>query len=141
MPLDGTPLAAWNAITPEQAEVFKSRGVRTVEEIAGLTDAHIERIPVMRLRDLVRQAQLFIASADTTRFAHTLARAEQENAALKATVEEQKSQIVDLLAKVNQLAERVGQGAGDDSRAAAAASAASAGQKSARSKPAARKAA
>jgi hypothetical protein len=110
MPVSGTPLAAWNALTPEQAEVFKSRGVCTVEEIAQLTDAHIERVPVPRLRDLIRQAQLFVESTDATRFAHSLERKEQEIAALNAQLESQQEQIAALIAKVQAITEKAGDG-------------------------------
>ena len=71
-PEEGTPLAAWNAVRPEQAEVLKINGIKTVEHVAGLTDAHVQRIPVPNLRELKRQAQMFIDSADQMRFAARL---------------------------------------------------------------------
>jgi hypothetical protein len=113
MPVNGTPLAAWNALTPEHADVLRSRSVRTVEEIAQLTDAHVERIPIPRMRDLIRQARLFMESADTTRFAHSLEKKEHEIAALNGQLESQRDEIAALNAQVQELAGKVGDG-GDD---------------------------
>jgi hypothetical protein len=64
MPLDGTPLAAWNAITHEEAEVFKKHGIRTVEEIREMGDNLISRIPVPRLREKKAMAARFLEAAD-----------------------------------------------------------------------------
>jgi len=111
MPVSGTPLAAWNALTPELADLLKSRGVRTVEDVAQLTDAHIERIPVRGLRDLIRQAQLFLDSADTNRFAHSLEKKEQEIAALNGQLDSLREQVAALTAKVQEPTEKA---AGDD---------------------------
>lgn len=105
-PIDGTPLAAWNALSPEQAEVLRSRGIRTVEDVAVLTDAHVERIP-LPMRDLIKQARQFIDSADTRRTSAALAEKDREIDNLKAQSDEQKDTIKDLIAKVNQLAEVV----------------------------------
>lgn len=114
MPLNGTPLAAWNAVTPEQAEVFKSRGVRTVEDIAGLTDAAIEGIPVPRLRDLKKSAHLFLDSAETAKFASVLAEKERQIENNAAELLDSKKQIADLMSKVNQLAEMIADKQSDD---------------------------
>jgi hypothetical protein len=113
MPVNGTPLAAWNALTPEHADVLRSRFVRTVEDVAQLTDAHVERIPIPRMRDLIRQAQLFVESADTTRFAHSLEKKEHEIAALNGQLESQRDEIAALTAKVQDLAGKVADAAAD----------------------------
>jgi hypothetical protein len=118
MPVSGTPLAAWNALNPEQADVLKSRGVRTVEDIAQLTDAHIERIPVRGLRDLIRQAQLFVDSADRTRFAHSLEKKDQEIAALNGQLDSLREQIAALTARVQEPAEKAANGDAEPKRPA-----------------------
>lgn len=105
MPLNGTPLAAWNAVTPEQAEVLKSRGVKTVEDVAELTDAAIQGIPVPHMRDLKLNAKRFLDSAETTRFAAVLAEKDRALEDAKAQLNEQGAQIAALMGKVEQLAE------------------------------------
>lgn len=81
--LDGTPLAAWNAVSPEQAEVLRMRGVQTVEQLAELTDAHIHRFGLPDLGGLVRMAALYLKSADTTRTTVEMGKLADENAALR----------------------------------------------------------
>jgi hypothetical protein len=56
-PVEGTPLAAWNALNPEQADVLRANSIKTVEEVAALTDAHIARLPLPNLREVIRQAR------------------------------------------------------------------------------------
>jgi len=106
-PTDGTPLAAWNALTPEQADIFRTNGFKTVEAIAAMTDQHITRIPLPGLREIVRQAGMFIDSAEQTRFAARLTEKDEEVAALKAENAESKAQIAALMEKIDQLAEMV----------------------------------
>lgn len=58
IPETGTPFAAWSGLVPEHAEVLKSHGYKTVEELAALTDSQMGRIqlPHMhKLRELSRQ--------------------------------------------------------------------------------------
>lgn len=100
MPTAGTPLAAWNAVSPEQAEVLRSRGVRTVEDVSKLNDTHIQIIPIHGLRDLIASAKLYLESADTTRAAAEMKRRDDEISGLK-------DQNAELLAKIEQLAEMV----------------------------------
>lgn len=106
-PVEGTPLAAWNGISREQADVLRTFSVRTVEEVASLTDSHLERIRIPALRELIKQAQRFLASADTTRYAQELAQRDRTISEQGQAMADQGEQIKALLAKVNQLAEMV----------------------------------
>lgn len=107
MPEVGTPLAAWNAVTHEQASVLKSNGVRTVEEVASLTDTHIDRIRVPRLRDLITQAQQFLEAADANRVANSIAKRDEQINAQQAEIAEQRDTIAELMRKVDALANMV----------------------------------
>ncbi len=103
-PVEGTPLAAWNAIAPEQAEVLKARGVKTVEHIRDLTDASIEGLPVPYLRQLKQQAGHFLDSADAARFAAKLAEKDRTLQSQQEQINEQNALIRQLMEKVDQLA-------------------------------------
>jgi hypothetical protein len=103
-PGEGTPLAAWNALTPEQAEVLRRHNIKTVEDIAGLTDAHIVRVPLPNLRELIRQAQHFIDASEQTRFAAKLAEKEREIEVLKEENAERDAQVAELRDQVAELA-------------------------------------
>lgn len=88
MPDSGTPLAAWNAITPELADILKARSIRTVEDIAELTETSMQRVPTPGIRRLRDQAKLFLQAKDQTRVASDLAKKDEEIAALKAQMAE-----------------------------------------------------
>lgn len=106
-PLNGTPLSAWNALTPEQADVLKRNGVKTVEEISLLTDVHISRFPMPGLKDLIKQAKNFIDAAEQTRFSAKLSEKDGEVAALQTENSEMKTQLAEMMEKVRHLAEIV----------------------------------
>jgi hypothetical protein len=103
-PVDGTPLAAWNALTPEQADVLRANSIKTVEDVAALTDTHIARLPLPNMRELIRQARHFIDAAEQTRFAASLAAKEREIESLKAENADRDAQIAALIGKVDELA-------------------------------------
>lgn len=106
-PINGTPLAAWNALTPEQAEVFKRNDIKTVEDISMLTDAHISRFPLPGLKELIKQAKNFIDAAEQTRFSAKLTEKDHEIATLRAENQDRDSQVNELMEKVKALAELV----------------------------------
>jgi hypothetical protein len=116
LPESGTPLAAWNALTPEQAELFRQNGVRTVEEIAGFSDAHINRFSdkIPRLRDLVIQAQAFIEAGDQAKIAKSIEKRDEEIRSLQDQNTENQDTIRKLMDQVNALAEMVAHRDDDD---------------------------
>lgn len=64
IPLNGTPLGAWPAVNAGQVDVLRHYGIRTVEEVSGLSEAQIERITLPGMRDLQRQARTFLDNSD-----------------------------------------------------------------------------
>lgn len=69
VPLNGTPLAAWPGVSPEQAEVFRQFAIRTVEEVAGLMENQIEKIRLPGVRELRKEAKLFLENNDAAKAA------------------------------------------------------------------------
>lgn len=90
IPVEGTPLAAWAGVTPEQADVLRNAGLRTVEDIANATDAVITRAPIPGVRDLKEQAKAFLASREGTKLAADLAEKDRKLADLESQLEEMK---------------------------------------------------
>jgi predicted flap endonuclease-1-like 5' DNA nuclease len=88
IPETGTPLAAWSGVSPEQAEFLRTRGIRTVEDLADLTDTHISRMPLPNLREIIRTAKRFLEGADARVSASKITAVEEENANLKAELAE-----------------------------------------------------
>lgn len=93
LPVNGTPLAAWTGVRPEQVDILRLSGVKTVEEVANMTESLITSIKLPGMRDLKKQAQFFIDSADQTRFAARLAEKDEEVARLKAEGAERDEQM------------------------------------------------
>jgi hypothetical protein len=88
LPETGTPLAAWNHLTPQQAEILRVNGIRSVEDVSVLTDAHIQRIPIPNLRSIIEAAKKFLDSKDVHKTASELAAAHETIAALTARVDQ-----------------------------------------------------
>lgn len=97
MPLDGTPLAVWPGVTAEQAEALRRVGLRTVEDVATLTDSVMGKVHLPNVRDLVTQAKAFLEAADRSVVADQMAKQQDEIDALK----EQLSAAMELLEEAN----------------------------------------
>ena len=68
IPDDGTPLAAWSAVTPEQARMMRAVDLRTVEDVASATEGTLARLQfpnAKRLRDLAKDWLDSRASVET----------------------------------------------------------------------------
>ena len=103
-PLDGTPLAVLNSIQQEQADFLRSKGVKTVEELAQLTDTHIERLKLSGLRQYIAEARRWLDSSDNRKTAAALAEKDKEIAYQQAQLTEQQEQIKAMMAKMDELA-------------------------------------
>lgn len=95
IPIDGTPLAAWPGVTPEQADVLRVAGIRTVEEVRDLTEGHADKIHLPNMRDMRKQARLFLENSDVAKAAEREARKDaiieqmaERMAAMEALLEE-----------------------------------------------------
>lgn len=89
IPIDGTPLGAWAGITPEQGEVLRMSGLRTVEEVRDLTESMFSRVRLPNVRELVKQAKLFLENSN-------VAKAAEREAQKDAIIEELASQVAAL---------------------------------------------
>jgi hypothetical protein len=86
----GFPLSAWTALDAEQVAAFRMCGISVVEEIATLTDQVKPRVAhIGDLNSLMKQAKIFLASADQQAAANRMKSLEDEKEALKEQVAEQ----------------------------------------------------
>jgi hypothetical protein len=83
MPETGTPLSAWNGITPEQADILRTKGFKSVEDIAAMTDTHRASIPLPGLLKMCEDAKRFLAAADRGKLASELGLRDEELARLR----------------------------------------------------------
>lgn len=84
IPADGTPIAAWPALSKEQVKALRSASVNTIEDLARASDAALGEIKLPQTRDLRRQAQAFLELRDNQDKASELAELRAEIERLKA---------------------------------------------------------
>jgi hypothetical protein len=89
VPVDGTPLGAWPALTPEQVQALKTMGLRTVEEIRDASEGIVTRFPFPNSREIQRQAGMFLAAFDKDKVS-------RDHAALQAQLDEKNEQLEEL---------------------------------------------
>lgn len=94
IPANGTPLAAWNLLQPDDAEILRSHRIYTVEDVASLTDTLLQRIAIPNGRSMVDQAKLFLKSADTNRAAADMAAMKLRMELLEAELRDAKTALI-----------------------------------------------
>ena len=98
-PVSGTPLSAWPGVHTAQADRLKLMHIRTVEDVAGLTDADLDKIG-MGARALRDKARAFMqAKQGEAQIAAAMVERDEENARLKSEVEELRTTVAELAAK------------------------------------------
>ncbi|RMD94234.1 MAG: hypothetical protein D6811_03265 [Alphaproteobacteria bacterium] len=88
MPQTGTPLAAWAGVTKPQADELARHGVRTVEDLAGLTDGAFERIKLPDTRRLRDAARAWLTNREGGKMAGELAETKEKLAATEEALAE-----------------------------------------------------
>jgi hypothetical protein len=86
--LNGTPLDVWTGLDAGQIEVLRSRDVRTLEDLASLTDGQAERVPLPGMLHLRQGAKRFLDARSGAKVENELARKDAEIEALKLKMEE-----------------------------------------------------
>lgn len=89
VPLDGTPLAAWAGVTPEQIDVLRVNSIRTVQEVASMTDSQMGKIALPGMRALKQTAIEWLESRASTAQAEEIATLKEQLAMLSSMVAEQ----------------------------------------------------
>jgi len=99
LPAVGTALAAWSGISPEQADVLRSMGIKSVEDFAGMSDGLVSKCNFPNARALQSAAKAWLEGADRAKAAAGMANLEAENASLKSDLEEMKAIILQMQAE------------------------------------------
>lgn len=87
-PDEGTPLSAWPGIRTQEADRLRSIMIRTVQDVAGMTEADMDRCNVMGMRTLREKAIAFLGAADQAKAAADSLEAKHEIASLKTSLAE-----------------------------------------------------
>lgn len=93
--LEGTPLDKWNFITPAQVEEMRHFNIRTVEQLANLSDVHAQNF--MGIQVLKRRAKEYIEAT----------KADAPVAQLQAELEERDNKIASLNQALEELTAKV----------------------------------
>lgn len=83
IPEEGTSLAAWPALNAAQVNAFRNVGLRTVEAVATMPDTLIAKVALPSVREIKRQAAIYIEAKATSGTASRLSDLEASNAALQ----------------------------------------------------------
>ncbi len=62
IPVDGTPLAAWAGVSPEQVAHLKAMGIMTVEAVRDMSESAFTRLPFPNVRQLPNLAREYLSS-------------------------------------------------------------------------------
>lgn len=92
-PVDGTPLAVLNSIGLEQADFLRARGVKTVEDLAALTDTNIQQLKLSGLRNYIAEARRWLEASDSRKVVAMIAEKDREIVNQQAQLSEQQEQI------------------------------------------------
>lgn len=103
IPVEGTPILTWPAVSKAQADACLNMNIRTVEDLANANEAALSGIG-MGARALKQRAEAWLQSANETgKIAAEIEALRGENAAQKVTIETQQKTIAQLEGKVAEL--------------------------------------
>jgi len=88
-PVHGTPLGAWPGLTPELVGIFKSAGLQSVEDIAGMPEKVMQMVRLPDVRRYKDEAKAFLEAKDQHAVELRLRQQAEEIAALRSMLEEQ----------------------------------------------------
>lgn len=98
VPLNGTPLAVWPGITPEQAEVFRLAGVRTVEDVRDMSETIRSRINLPNTRELKDLARIYLENSGSAAAAEREAAKDRQIETMSAEMAEMRKMLESLTA-------------------------------------------
>lgn len=78
VPETGVPLSGWAGVNKHQAAELRKSKIRTVEELAAVTDGQIQSIQLPDVQSLRKQAKDFVSGKDKSEIADELAKAKEQ---------------------------------------------------------------
>lgn len=88
LPENGTPLEAWQGVTKEQAKFLKAQGVASVEDVAQLGDAALEKLNFPNARRLPELAKKWLDGASVAQKDAEIAEMKEQMAIMREMLEE-----------------------------------------------------
>lgn len=88
IPENGIPIKAWAGVNSDQARVLVQHGIKSVEDLAAMTESSITKIPLPDLRALREQAKTFLDGRGVAEMAGEVSSLREELEAAKALLAE-----------------------------------------------------
>lgn len=88
LPLNGTPLSIWPGLNEAQVSALGRSGIRSVEQLRDIPEGLIEKVPLPNMREMKRQAGLFLNNLGASANAEREAAKDQEIASMKERMAE-----------------------------------------------------
>lgn len=82
--VDGTPIETWAAISTHQASILRAAKIVTIEQVAGLNDAGMDRAGLPNMRFIVSQAKEYMKNRDRSEVATVVAEMQRRIEELEA---------------------------------------------------------
>lgn len=88
MPETGLPLSSWPGIG--EAEIFELNrvGIKSVEDVAGMSEGALDKVALPNPREIRKQAQLFLKAREAQESAHVIEDLQERLAAAEAVIAE-----------------------------------------------------
>lgn len=102
LPVSGTPLSAWAGVTAEKAEVLRRYGIRTVEEVAQLSEAQLEKVQLPAMRALKKEAGIFLDGRGAAEAAQRESERDSTISALEERLREQDERMAAMMEMLEQ---------------------------------------
>lgn len=88
IPVDGTPLAVWSGLTPDQAEVLRGRGIKTLEALRDASEGLLAKIALPNLRSLRDMAAKYLEGLSDAAAAKQIAERDEKISAMEDMLKE-----------------------------------------------------
>lgn len=89
IPENGTPLASWSGVSPDQAVLLRGMAIRTVEDVRDMSESAFTKLPFPNARKLPQLARDFLEGADSASKDSKIADLEERMAAMAEMLEAQ----------------------------------------------------
>lgn len=100
MPVNGTPLAAWNGVSRELANELKKFHCYTIEDIADFPDHNVNKVPIPGFRDLIKKAKAWQEAKSTSDVGAALAQRDERISQQESEMAEMRKSMSEMQAQM-----------------------------------------
>lgn len=94
------PLESWAGLTPVMCKALRKAGVRSLQELANASEPTIARMHIMNPRKVIDHCRMYLASLSATQTTQAIIDAREENANLKAQLNDMQEKFTEILQRL-----------------------------------------